>query len=378
MTETTANGTGVAAGLTRALRRGLPWLLAPLWAVQLLTAYKSFAGNRLLGSPSLNRRGLHVWRLRLAARLAARRRARLARHVPAADVEAFDRDGFVVKPDFLPPETFARMREEVRGFEAAAQEFREGDAVTRRIPLTPGALHRLPACAVLARHPEFRALARYVSGFAADPMLYIQTVFSQVEGAAWSDPQTQLHRDTFHPVMKAWLYLDDITADVGPLTYAPGTHRPTPGRLAWEHDRSIWAADTRIRGGAFRIAADALPTVGGEQGVRRFDVPANTLIMADTFGFHARAASAAPSIRVEIYASARRRPFSLWTRPGVENLPGVRGRLGAWGDALEHLFSPQRRQTVPVRRVPRTGGYAPLQPWPDPRSRPDGGESPRT
>jgi hypothetical protein len=41
-------------------------------------------------------------------------------------------------------------------------------------------------------------------------------------------------------------------------------------------------------------------------------VPANTLVVADTFGFHARGPSAAPTMRVEIWASGRRNPFLPW------------------------------------------------------------------
>ena len=87
------------------------WLRAPLWVAQLATGAKSFVDNPLLGSPSLNRRGLHVARLKLAHRLAWSRRRRLTRDLPAADREAFDRDGFICIPDFLPAEEFARLRD---------------------------------------------------------------------------------------------------------------------------------------------------------------------------------------------------------------------------------------------------------------------------
>ena len=41
--------------------------------------------------------------------------------------------------------------------------------------------------------------------------------------------------------------------------------------------------------------------------------PANTLVVADTFGFHARGPSARPTTRVEIWAFGRRNPFLPWT-----------------------------------------------------------------
>ena len=44
-----------------------------------------------------------------------------------------------------------------------------------------------------------------------------------------------------------------------------------------------------------------------------FAVPANTLVVADTVGFHARGLSVRPSVRVEIWTYGRRNPFLPWT-----------------------------------------------------------------
>ena len=79
----------------------LKWWRAPLWTLALATGAKSFVDNPIIGSERLNRRGLHVARLKLAHRLAWARRKRLARAVPAEWREQFDRDGFVEVRDFL-------------------------------------------------------------------------------------------------------------------------------------------------------------------------------------------------------------------------------------------------------------------------------------
>src|SRR5437660_1585394 len=83
--------------------------------------------------------------------------------------------------------------------------------------------------------------------------------------AARPEPQTALHADTFHPTVKAWLFLTDVAADAGPFTYVPGSHRLTPQRLAWERRMSLSArqspnADTRE--GSFRIDPDELSAFG--------------------------------------------------------------------------------------------------------------------
>ena len=88
------------------MRRTFPilrWLLLPFWALQIFTGTKAFAANPILGSLALNRRGLHVWRARLAHRLAARRRKRLGRALSEAQRSGFARNGFIEAPDFLPP-----------------------------------------------------------------------------------------------------------------------------------------------------------------------------------------------------------------------------------------------------------------------------------
>ena len=287
--------------------------MAPVWAAQLLTGAKSFGDNPILGSPALNVHGLHVGRLRLAHGLASRRRARLAPRLSAEHRAAFDRDGFVEIRDFLPPEHFRALRDQARACRGPAREILQGDTITRRIALDPATLTRIPAAAALLDMSGWRNLVRYVGSYDAEPVTYIQTVLSKVHPGP-PDPQTALHADTFHPSVKAWLFLTDVAEDAGPFVYVPGSHRLTPGRLEWERQTSIGAAtaeDRLTRRGSFRVPDSALAELGLPP-PRTFAVPANTLIVADTFGFHARGPSLVPSMRVEVWAYGRRNPFLPW------------------------------------------------------------------
>jgi hypothetical protein len=313
--------------------------MTPLWAAQLATGTKSFEHNPVIGSRWLNERGLHTARVRIARRIAEMRRRRLARLVSEADRAAFEQDGFVIRPNFLPDAEFAELLRQVKAYRGILREIGEGDTILRKIALDPKTLAALPALGRLLRHPEWRGLIRYIGSRDAEPVVWIQSILRHAhEGPA--DPQTSLHADTFHPTVKAWLFLTDVAADAGPFTYVPGSHRLTPERLDWERRMSLAAPSSRdadTRQGSFRIEPGELAALGLPE-PRIFAVPANTLIVADTFGFHARGPSAGRSVRVEIWAYGRRSPFVPW--PGFDWWSGAalaRRSLLGWrlGDMLE-------------------------------------------
>jgi len=93
-------------------------LAAPLYLPTILTGAKSFADNPVIGSPLLNRLGLHPARMLLSRAMAEMRRAPLGFAVSAEDKAAFRRDGFLVKQDFLPDDHFKRLQKEVRNYRA--------------------------------------------------------------------------------------------------------------------------------------------------------------------------------------------------------------------------------------------------------------------
>jgi len=314
-------------------------VMTPLWVAQLATGAKSFERNALIGSRRLNQWGLHASRVAVAYRLAQARRRRLARLVSEEDRAAFDRDGFVVRPNFLSDAQFAALLEQVRSYRGPLREITEGDTVMRKVALDPQALAALPGLGRVLRSKEWRGLIRYAGSRDAEPVVWIQSILRHA-CAGPADPQTFLHADTFHPTVKAWLFLTDVAEDAGPFTYVPGSHRLTRERLQWERRMSLSArhsSNAEDRQGSFRIDPAELALLGLPP-PRAFAVPANTLIVADTFGFHARGPSERPSLRVEIWAYGRRSPFPSpaavfpWTTSAL----GRRSVLSwRFGDALE-------------------------------------------
>ncbi len=307
--------------------RATRYLMAPVWVAALATGAKSFRDNPVIGSAALNRAGLHVRRIRLAHALAWSRRKRLAHMVSPEDRAAFDRDGFVMRTDFLPTRQFEELREKIFAHPAPAREMLQGDTITRRFAVDPDLIAAVPEIKSLLANPDWRGLNRYVGSFDQEPLTYVQTILSHINNSK-PDPQTDLHIDTFHPTVKAFYFLTDVKEDEGPFVYAPGSHRLTPERLKWEHEQSIVAAtgsDRLAARGSLRATADELQRMGFAA-PKAFAVPANTLVVADTVGFHARGFSARPTVRVEVWTYGRRNPFLPWTGLDPWSIPGLAER----------------------------------------------------
>jgi hypothetical protein len=327
-------------------------LKAPLWVAAIPTGAKSFIGNPVIGSARLNRWGLHVARIRLAASLARWRRSRLGRGVAEDARAAFARDGFVVLPDFLPGPDFERLRAEVLDAPWQAHEMRQGSTVTRRILLDVARLRQTrPVLAGFLRKKEVLSLIRYVASTGGEPAFSIQCILANASGAA-DDPQCTVHADTFHSTAKAWFFLHDVGPEDGPFLYVPGSHIASPQRLAWERAQSLSARTHEKRDhaeGSFRISAEELRRLGLPE-PRSIAVRANTLIVADTFGFHGRTPSPRTTRRIEIYGSLRRNPFAPWTGLDPLSLPGIKTRIGSALVLLDRLGI-ARMPWRPVGRV---------------------------
>src|SRR6516162_10055481 len=343
--------------------------MTPVWVAQLATGTKSFERNAVIGSRRLNEWGLHAGRVQLAYRLAQARRRRLAGLVSAEDREAFDRDGFVVRPNFLPEEQFAALVAQIRAYRGPLREISEGDTIMRKVALDGSALAAIPMLGAVLRSPEWCGLIRYAGSRDAEPVVWIQSILRHA-CAGPQDPQTFLHADTFHPTVKAWLFLTDVAEDAGPFTYVPGSHRLSTERLTWERRMSLAARhspNAENRQGSFRIDPAELGSLGLPQ-PRAFAVPANTLIVADTFGFHARGPSVQPSPRVEIWAYGRRSPFpSLaaqvpWTTAALGQRSVLSWKLGDYLEAAGLKKNRWRARTGVSPFDPPSGDFATATP----------------
>lgn len=289
---------------------------------------KDFHG-RWLGSPRLNRWGLHPARMLLSDAMLELRRAQVRLVGRGFDVAALRREGIQVIPDFLAPDLFERTREEVRNrmaelrrevpFPARARggfgdpirfpggfDRYDGDTLNRYVELdserTAGAWHAV-------RSSRVAALCERASGFRHRPERF--SIYQTVHGTDRGDIQKVLHRDTFQAAVKLWLFLEPVSIEQGPFTYVPGSHRLNRERLAWERERAVETSlsTKRNKGGSFRISIEELRHLDLPEPVS-YPVAANTLIIADVRGFHRRGAAERGAERLSLYASLRMGPFS--------------------------------------------------------------------
>ena len=297
-------------------------------SMALFTQSKSFEANSVLGNSRLNQLGLHRFRVQFAAQMAAQRRSKLAKFIHPADVENFQKNGFIFRENFLAAEEFSQLKQELLTTPLETRETLQGDTVTRRMALDGKTLKHMPVTRQFLHSAKWRNLLNYVASFKVQPISYLQVIFSHVRKAK-ADPQTNLHSDTFHPSAKAWLFLEDVAEDEGPFVYVPGSHLLNPARLNWEQQKSeaITAkTDVMTRRGSFRVSESEILELGYVK-PQAFAVKANTLVIADTYGFHARAKSLKPSVRIELWAYARRNPFVPWLGGDPLSLPFLKSNL---------------------------------------------------
>jgi len=307
--------------------------LRPLyrWPYSLLSVFstdKSYRNNPILGSWLLNRLGLHVARVVISHGLYRFRLLLLSPLVPAADRRQFLRQGYIVKENFLPPAQFAALQQEINDYHGPIREIVEGDTETQRLFLTERTRQGLPACDDLVRQPALDRLLRYAGSKNRPPFFYIENTKQHAADTASRDPQKDLHMDTFHPCVKAWLYMDEVSDRNGPYVYVPGSQRLSWQRLKWEYKESLAACDDKRHGGprywdgSCRVSDEDLAGMGYPQ-PQPMRVAPNTLVLANVRGFHCRGNATEPSTRLTIWMQARDNPFNPLPTP----LPRTTARL---------------------------------------------------
>jgi hypothetical protein len=291
------------------------------------------------GPVALNRLGFQV------ARAAYKSAGWHLRRVPVNDqlspfVEELVRNGVVRIPNFLSSEQFAAVRAEYdRSF--STQRYTtpvvEDNNVAEELLDFQDA--REAFSATIAHVVKSPTLNGVVAGALRRPLTVRPRVWSkrwhkaaeqlEAKGAGHVIGANYLHADMHYATFKAWLYLNDVDEENGAFVFSPGSHRMTPARLSYEYEASVRVAQSR-RDGTYQRVPYALirqPSPAQSRAMGLCEVSmnskANTLIIANTQGFHRQGDFKPGLVREAIYFCFRT------SEPGGTRLLGAGGEK-AW------------------------------------------------
>lgn len=266
--------------------------------------------EKVVRSLVLNRLGLQVARTIVAHAVYHLHKvetpSRLVHHV-----DALRRDGLLVLHDFLPASEFDALRSE---YFDAYDRYREQLFTANSTNLYEMAyFHRLPPDGI----PHARR-------FVDNPMLH--QLLEGGERRSWAeffhfsgleyitygetgdpDPQVTLHADAFYHTHKAWLYIEDVRPEDGPLAVVKGTHRFTLRQIPHIYSHSLETGVDPSR----RIESEEMRRAGLQETL--VTCPKNTLVIANTGAYHRRTPGKPGARRYAIQVVARANPFVFRT-----------------------------------------------------------------
>lgn len=267
----------------------------------LLTSTKNF--DELQYSIEDVTRGIHLFRTYFAHLCDDARRTRTGVGTPMD----YETTGICTVENFLNDDLCQDVIAEIDSFPLATSK-NETNIISK---FATGALVRV------LRESPMRELVMQCVG-SNQPNLYLNNTFVQRlhNRKGDGDVQKVLHSDTFFPCTKWWYFPQEVTLKDGPFTYVPGTHKLSISLCKYLVEQSIRIVSDQIepertyghREGSFRIFESELKEMG--YAPKEYTVPANTLVIANVFGFHKRADSISEGYRNAIHGSIRiSRPF---------------------------------------------------------------------
>jgi hypothetical protein len=262
-----------------------------------------FSSSKGVQSQALNRAGVQPFRA-----VSARLIYRVAAATRTAKLHELSRAGILILEEFLPPEEFTQLRREAAELAHLAPPtsvHESGATRYDRWSLPPNDAEQFPRLTEWTHHTRVIELASAAEQQALHPHHGLRVLEHVHIGEPCAhDEQTDLHIDAPFNTHKLWLYLDDVTPDHAPFVYVPTSHKLDRARLRGDYLEST--GDNR---GSRRIGGEELRRRGLETVVvtcRR-----NTLVLANTCGYHRRLAGAPGATRRSLHMMFRSNPFSI-------------------------------------------------------------------
>ena len=231
----------------------------------------------------------------------------------------FDEEGIIVIPNFMSDIT--GLVEEIEKFPIAENKNEHNLLFSEKREESAG----LPPQWIASRLYDFSRLHDIVMDCHAlstlEPQFGQNTFIQRLQNSPDNnDVQKVMHMDTFFITVKFWFFPEDVTLDDGPFCYVPKSNILTDKRKEWMRRQWTDIIDGKIdpkrtyghAEGSLRIFDDELIEMGFNPEATAHPVKANTLVIANTFGFHARGDVSNTVIRQAIHGSIRLdKPFDV-------------------------------------------------------------------
>lgn len=254
-----------------------------------------------MGNSIANRMGLQVART-IEKNLAYSLRPYGLNSQVKSFVETLNRDGILVIPNWLKPEQFEQLQQEILAHQTPQLGWKShlgddnlvwsGSSVIpedNRYPLVKQYLQQNFLILQIVAAAVRRKIKHY-------PNTHIQFLRNEDPTNKNIDPQNVLHADLHYPTVKVSFFLDDHAQNNGTFVYAYGSHKITPARLIHEYQKSNKIAKYRqskspdIAKYFDRGMPILSPAERRNMNIVETQIcaPANTLVIANTCGFHRR------------------------------------------------------------------------------------------
>jgi hypothetical protein len=280
----------------------------------MMEAARFFTSRKVIRAPVLNALGAQPMRVVFARAWLRARKALMRRPDMLQIARDVQQHGFGTINDFLPAAELVALREQCGGA-MAGPDPRAGllqHGPTARYGLNvDAAADSVPLAQAFCSRPDLLDLLSYLEGKRIQPALVNRVVERVIQGDGPAlDPETELHSDTYYSTHKIWLYLTDVTMDCAPMVFVPDSQR-LDGRLLagmYRHSRRCFTEGLAM---SRRVPRSEVEERGLQEKI--MVVPANTLLVANTFGYHRRVRGIPGKDRLAIHMSVRSQPFLFWT-----------------------------------------------------------------
>lgn len=282
--------------------------------IKLFPFIRIFTEDKLVRSRILNAMGLQVMRMKLAHYLYTKKKYEVPNKL-VQNIELFRKNGILQINNFLEADEFEKFREEcikLKNTENLSKFTREqGPNMMYNPNIYELELEKYPVIKKVLKNETLNSLFKTLEKKELDISdkgnktiaVQLQYLVQGPENGK-HDPETDLHADTFFNTHKAWIYLDDVNVENGPFVFVPTSHDIyLKGRLDRE---KAYSKDINAKGSR-RVDMQELMDIDLQENV--YTCKKNTLVIANTLGYHRRLRGKEGNDRLTFAISARSNPF---------------------------------------------------------------------